>query len=193
MSHQIPFLLTLSAVFAGMIPLMINSDPRAGWPAELYAMILLATLFSSILTKKLDFRMLFYPALALYLLTCLFFGNVLMWQYRFLKQHEEIERLLSKSESGTIFYDIINPRDVRLITLFLPVRYQWVTSLQYTVINNPDKGSEKYYSVVPAVLKHYSEAKADRLEGSANLSAFENVLVGSDGGYRNENEAQTFR
>lgn len=113
-----------------------------------------------------------------------------MWQYRFLKQHEEIERLLSKSESGTIFYDIINPRDVRLITLFLPVRYQWVTSLQYTVINNPDKGSEKYYSVVPAVLKHYSEAKADRLEGSANLSAFENVLVGSDGGYRNENEGR---
>ena len=181
------FMLVFASLFAGIIVLMVNSDQRAGWPAELYAMtVLLAFIpFCHVERRKNALKVVAWLA---YIAICGFFVNVLVWQHRFYRQHMEIVRLMEESRSGTAFYDIIDPRDVRKSTLFLPLRGQWVTSFQLDVINDPDIPSEKYRSVVPQCLSRYDSSAARKIDGNGRLVDFEGVLVGPDGPYRSEEE-----
>jgi len=177
------FILFFASLFAGVIVMVVHSDPRAGWPAELYAMIVMLSFLSCFHVGKRWRRPVMALSGVLYVAVCVFFVNVLSWQARFAAQQSEIERMFEASPTGTVFYDIIDPRTVRKQTLFLPTRSQWVTPFQYNAINDPDVLSDKYYSVVPSCLARYSADNARQLDGNGGLTEFEGVLVGEDGDY----------
>lgn len=179
---QFFLILFVAAMVGAMIVLSIDSEPRSSWPIELFSMIGVAAYF-----PRLKWR----PSRALstlgfgtlWIVGVLFFCNVIRWQYRLWNQHVEIEQKLAESKTGTLFYDIIDPRSIRKETLFLPLRNTWVSSFQYNVINDTVTDKNKYYSVVPSVLESYSDSAATTIEGSARLKLYNGVLVGPDEGY----------
>lgn len=185
LDNPLLFILAVASIAASTIILVLDSDPRSGWPAELFAMIVLIAFIPRsnwALTRSIRIC-----AATLYLLMIIFFANVIRWQHKFMIQNNEILSLLEKSENGTIFYDIINPRSTRFSTLFLITREQWVESFHYNCLSQ-DVTLKKEYAVVPAALKNFKPEFAEPIAGSAGLWNYKGFLVGKDGDYGPKDE-----
>lgn len=177
-------ILAIASVAASVLTLMVNSDPRSGWPAEVMAM--------PVLLSFVNFRRFFASrrvrvgAWALLAIVCVFCGNVIRWQRIYYVQSKEIEQLLDESESGTIFYDIIDPRSTRLGTLFMVTRDQWVLSFHYYCLSEDVNRPRKEYAVVPVALRDFSPDVARPISGTGHLFEYNGVLAGYDGKYERE-------
>lgn len=182
------FILTFATFFSAAIVMLVRPNPRVGWPAELYAMAALVAYLPYVSVRRGTVKFLQFGAGILFLGLCVFFANVIRWEFRFNRQHDEIMEQFSQSPTGTIFHDIINPRTVRLTTLFLPMRYEWITSFQYNIINDVDLGNTKYYAVVPEALADFPSEESKPIQGSGNLIFHCGVLVGPDGEFVNADE-----
>lgn len=175
-------ILLVAMVSLSALLLILNSDSRSGWPCEIFALIILQS-FVPFLHLRPS-KVLNGALIALYCAMVLFFCHVIRWQYRFWVQHRQIEALMNESPTGTAYYDIIDPRSARVSTLFMATRNPWVLPYQFNVINNNNAAGEgRYFSVVPTVLRDYSEGAGRPVAGSANLIDYKGVLVGEDGHY----------
>lgn len=188
-SKQNFVVLTVAAYAAAAITFFVKPNPRAAWPAEIFAMSAMLC-FLPYLNLRLGRRFISAACWALYFCLCLFFINVLRWQVRFDRQNAEVNRLMERSASGTIFYDIIDPRSMRAETLYLPTRNEWLLSFQYNILNDEDLHHGKTYAVVPKVLSDFSADAAIQIAGNGGLMDYKGILLAptSDGVERSSDD-----
>ena len=175
---------TAACVNAIMV-LCLASDSRAGWPGELFSFIVLLAYVPYLKFIRAG-RLLYISSIIVYLLLCVFFVNVLIWQKRFYDESKKIEAMLYESESGTIFYDIMNPRSTRLSTLFLVTRDLWVQSFHFFTMSDDIRVKNKQFVVVPKALENFNLSKAKKIEGSADLWTYNGYIVGKEAQYKNK-------
>lgn len=86
----------------------------------------------------------------------------LRWDWRFYVQDREIREQLEKSDTGTVFHDVIMPWEVPgVTTLYFPSRISYAIAFQIRSIDGltPDKN----FALVPAALQHIDLDKATPL------------------------------
>lgn len=178
LSNPLTFITTIAAFTGFIISLSIKSQARASWPGELYAFVSLLYILSK--TRVSTFRYLKYIAIICYVIICLFMVNVIIWQKRFFDENNEIYKQLTLSDNGTIFYDIIDPKQARWPTLGLATNDLWINNWPIACLSD---FLNKPCSVVPTVLKNFNIEKAHSIEGPDGLMEYEGVLIGPEREY----------
>ena len=186
-------IVTLSAVFGAIMCLMVHSDSRSAWPAELFSLIAAASFLPYVKLGKM--RAIVSPAASIiYVALVIFFINVLISQYALFRQHNRIMELLEHSPTGTVFYDIIPPDENETATLRLITSREWVFPAISNKLGDPDfNKTDKSFAVVPAALSGYAEDNATTLPGSAGLRNYNGILVGEDMTFADPKNVSSYR
>lgn len=174
-----------ACISATILILMLNPAPRAAWPAELFALIVLTALVnqSRWYERFLNTTFTKIGLTTLYVLTVVFFVNTLRVADIFYKQHLDIERRLLSSDTGTVFYDILDSREGRNLNLRLVFREQWDACYEYYVLKEHPLYDGIDFAVVPTALQNYIEGNGRDIEGNAVLKEYGGALVGTPGDF----------
>lgn len=156
------FIVALISALCGMtLSLITPHTPRMAWWPDICSLICWGILFRSIcglLISNKIFKSLVAIVVSIFLFSTAILQSAaaIYWQYRLSKESTEIFNLISKSETGTAFYDITMPEEIPAYTLFMPARAQWVTPYSFNTLNdylhtaNPNLPDDFYPAVVPS-------------------------------------------
>lgn len=177
-THQSNMVLVTATFVGALMIVMINSDSRAGWPSELYAMVIWLGLLSY--TGMKFGRKWAIVCFAVFIGLLFFFSNLINWQRKYFIENERIATGMMESTTGTYFYDILEPYESRLSTLFLATRDIWVNCYQFKVFSDYKGYNGKEYSVVPKALEDMTLSKATQLDEDGKIFLYKNHLIGPD-------------
>lgn len=161
------------AIVSAILPMFFNITPRTTfWPnccCLILLMMLLGKWFSniSIPTQMLTNQV----GSALILAICCIQGcYAAAWEKNIYDEASTIYDMIDKSQTGTIFYDIITPGDMPIATLYMPPRALWQTPFQYSCLNSLN--NKPFTSVIPTELRNATLAEATPVPGTANAHRF---------------------
>lgn len=159
-----------------VLSLLFTHQPRSSFWPDLFAIIMIF-----ILTRPLWMRLKmssfgsFLTALALCICAIPMY-YALIWQYELYRESKSILTDLEKSESGTVFHNIIKGSDIPMAALKMTNHPAWVTDFNHTSLKNYT--GKPYVAVVPTVLGNPSSyASESYLEGNADAMLIGNAVV----------------
>lgn len=173
-------ILATASIMSAIIVLLTHSDARAGWPACLFAMVVIASFIRNLLVEcgcRIGRKVVTRWMMALYVIVSLLFANVLRWQYRLNEEHNLVLEMMEESNNGTVYYDLINPLDIRHQTLYLAMRYSWILPWNLYLLNQGETSTGRYKSVVPKALEEYDGTGARVIAGTGGIEEYNGVLL----------------
>lgn len=162
------FVIGLGIVIVGtLLSVLFTHFPRSAFWPDLNAIIMIFILTKPIWEKLAKSAFGSYVAL-LSIGACLVpMTYALVWQRKLWQESEVILSKMQKSESGTVYHDIIKSSDVPPLTLKLTNFPAWVTDFHYTTLR--EYYGKPFVAVVPSMLEKAEISKDGiRLEGNAN-------------------------
>lgn len=144
-----------------LLSLLFTHQPRSAFWPDLMALVMIFILTAPIWRWLKDSRFNGYLA-ALALAVCMLPAYyVLSWQYELSKESESIISKMEKSESGTVYHDIIQGSDLPFLTLKMTNSPAWVTDFHYHGLK--EFYGKPYPAVVPTELA--DTLKTEKLKG----------------------------
>lgn len=164
------------AFSAGALTLCVDETARVAFWPQLTSLIVVGRILSLNFKAQLPLRRTGIIAAALTAALFLQGAHTAWWQFKFLKQHNEIVSIIESrqpSDSHTVFYDVITPESVPASTLLIPNRTEFLEPFGQHCI-------EAYYgdtllTVVPAKLNCDVLSRGRRI--NSNLLELEGYLV----------------
>ncbi|MCH5218263.1 MAG: hypothetical protein J1F07_06930 [Muribaculaceae bacterium] len=145
------FLIGSGIVVVGvLLSLLFTHQPRSAFWPDLWAIIMIFILARTLL-RRLD-RSRFAPYVAaLSVGVCIIpMGFAISWQRALDAESAYIMAEMERSESGTVFHDVIPSGSVPLYTLKMPNHAAWVTGFHFHTIR--EYSGKPYPAVVPVEL-----------------------------------------
>lgn len=90
-------------------------------------------------------------------------GLTIYWQWRISRENAEVMSLISESESGTVYADVLSKADIPMLTLYMPTANYWhdaFTARIYSQIYG-----KRAFCVLPTSLKGITSSSGHRLGG----------------------------
>lgn len=168
------FVIMLSALVVGVIMnlLILHSARMSYWPT-ICSVIVLALYFKSIIDRIAGSKWGFVLAI-LALIACIgHMSLTIYWQRKFYFESKEIISMFDKGDT-TAFYDILDPVNIPVFTLYYPVKNNWLTPFHLIAI--ADYYHRKDMGVVPAALRDATHENSEKLPGTSGLYKKGNAL-----------------
>ena len=167
------YILISVALVANVILAMLTHSTRGAWMADVYSIMLIFALTD----KTVSHRLIKYPKstiAASMLLLASYFAGVFHWQYRMLKECHDIMPLIQRSQSGTVYHDVIH--ESPWYTLGLPYVSHWRHLLNSASMRYTDP-SHRLIAVVPASFKDWDNSSLIPIAGNADACYLDNTLI----------------
>lgn len=168
--HSPWFKITVGMAITSIIfPIVFVGRPRTMFLPNLCAAILLLNLVYAWVGKQSSkwHKSLIYIGIAAWIL-CLAQGCfATYWQCKYNREFYEIFNRIEKSDTGTVFYDVIMPQDLPILTMYMPPRANWLCPFQYECISRVTK--KPLISVVPTALQKNIKNDKNLIPGTFKL------------------------
>lgn len=163
-------------VMGTFLSTIISHQPRSAFFPDIMALALILMLTAPVwrTLQRSGFNP--YITLVMYLVIVAFFCTVLFWQNIFHNESEMILKKMEKSETGTVFLDII-PKDAPPVyTLKIPSNDIWLTAFHYWAMK--EYFHYPYPAVIPMALNSDSVVEKGKLyKGNVKGVGYEGTLV----------------
>lgn len=160
------FLIMAGVVTAGtIITLTFDHKPRSAFWPDLGAVIMILILARPAVRKVSDSRANGFATLLMLVCAMVPLGSTIYWERQFGIEADEIMEEMLKSETGTVYRNVIPTSAVPLWTLKMPTRSHWVTPFNYKCIH--EYTGKPYPAVVPPELREKGYEDGVGLTGNA--------------------------
>ena len=171
------FIIGIGIVVSGtLLSLLFTHQPRSAFWPDLMAIILVLIMLRSV-WKSLN-ESYFSPWITVLLIVTSFIplGYIIIWQNNLREEYAVIMQKFEKSDSGTVFHDIIRPSSIPLYTLKITNHPIWVTDFQYHAMK--EYYEKPYPAVIPGLLENVDpEKEGIKISGNAGALKIDNYII----------------
>ena len=169
-------LIGLAILFSGyLIAFCTSPTPRTFFWPNIWAVILMIRPLYLAFSSAIPFRIQMVGSILMILILTAQSIFTMVWQFRYLKEYNEIMAKMGASESGTVFHDVMAPRSLPKAALKIPVREAWINPVYsrslYHFFVKP------FIAVVPTELQDASPDKGIAFENNLNARIYQGHLI----------------
>lgn len=143
------FITTLTGT---LISLLITHTPRTSFWPSLCGIISLVILNRKQLESLMCSRLSIPVVLTTLTLCCMQSILTIIHQNKFYSEYNTIMKMFREADSPTVFYDVIMPEDISILTLYFPARISWVTGFHFHCLSLAL--NRQNAAVIPTALRH---------------------------------------
>lgn len=146
-------LAAVMAVTSMLFALVFVARPRTVFLPNLCCSIVLLNVFYLWLDRRSArwWMWIGRAAAAVWVLCMVQGGYAAYWQGKYYDESEAITAAVDRSATGTVFYDVIQPVELPLATMYMPPRANWLENIQY--YGYRQLTGKPYTAVVPTDLR----------------------------------------